>query len=226
VYFKNDEPSFPSESPESLGRIVGIAEHVSHALTYKILDLSTNRIISRSEVWSIEDQNHVNKRLVPEDGESEHPQIVKSIEESVIYSSGDSYSDPNAIVNNKDLIGRTFLLEPDSEGFVKRAKIIDLVDKHLHDTENRPEHRRFKVSVNNNEYKDIMSYNKILACLEADDENPTMWKYKRLSSHQGPLRPNHPSYMGSSYNVTIEWEKYSRPTTQSPVLSMLEIITY
>src|SRR5210317_1955748 len=50
VYFKNDEPSFPSESPESLGRIVGIAEHVSHALTYKILDLSTNRIISRSEV--------------------------------------------------------------------------------------------------------------------------------------------------------------------------------
>ena len=51
-----------------------------------------------------------------------------------------------------------------------------------------------------------MSYNEILARLEADEENPTVWKYKRISGHQGPLRPDHPSYMGSSYNVTIEWE--------------------
>ena len=206
VYYKNDEPSFPSESTESLGRIVGIAEHVGHALTYKILNPSTNNIIFRSEVRSAEQTDDVNKRLVPEDGESEPPQIVKSIKAPVIYSSGDSYSDPNAVVNNKDLIGRTFLLEPDSKGFVKRAKIVDLLDKHLHDTENRPEHRRFRVSVNNDEYENIMSYNEILARLEEDDDNPTMWKYKRISGHQGPLRSNHPSYMGSSYNVTIEWE--------------------
>ena len=33
-----------------------------------------------------------------------------------------------------------------------------------------------------------------------------MWKYKCISGHQGPLRPSHPSYMGSSYNLNIEWE--------------------
>src|SRR5210317_940000 len=48
VYFKNNETS--SEFSESLVRIVGIAEHVSHALIYKILDPSTNRIICKSEI--------------------------------------------------------------------------------------------------------------------------------------------------------------------------------
>ena len=60
VYFKNDEPSFPSESPESLGRIAGIAEHVGHALTYKILDPSTNRIICipiQTRSWIFTDSN-------------------------------------------------------------------------------------------------------------------------------------------------------------------------
>ena len=206
VYFKNDEPSFPSESPKSLGRIVGIAEHVGHALTYKILDPSTNRIICRSEIRSAEDTDDHNKRLVPEHGEREPPRIVKSNKEPIIYSSDDHYSDPDAIVNNKDLIGRTFLLEPDTEGFVKRATIVDLLDKHIHDTENRSEHRQFKVSVNNDEYEDIMSYNEILSRLKADDENPIMWKYKCISGHQGPPRPSHSSYMGSSYNLNIEWK--------------------
>ena len=51
-----------------------------------------------------------------------------------------------------------------------------------------------------------MSYNEILSRLEADDENPIMWKYKCISGRQGPLRPSHPSYMGSSYNLNIEWK--------------------
>ena len=51
-----------------------------------------------------------------------------------------------------------------------------------------------------------MAYNKILEHLEADEENPIEWKFKRIVSHQGPLRPDHPSYMGSTYNVVMEWE--------------------
>ena len=152
---KNNETS--SEFSESLVRIVGIAEHVSHALIYKILDPSTNRIICKSEIRSAEDTEDHNKRLVPEHGERETPRIVKSRKEPIIYSSDDHYSDPDAIVNNKDLIGRTFLLQPDTKGFVKRTTIVDLLDKHIHDTENRSEHRQFKVNVNNDEYAITMS---------------------------------------------------------------------
>jgi len=25
-------------------------------------------------------------------------------------------------------------------------------------------------------------------------------------AHEGPLKPNHPNYKGSTYNVMIEWE--------------------
>ena len=45
VYYKTEEPSFPSDSPESLGYFVGISENVGHAMTYKILNPETNSII-------------------------------------------------------------------------------------------------------------------------------------------------------------------------------------
>jgi hypothetical protein len=37
VYFKLSGSSFPSESKEALGHVVGISEHCGHALTYKVL---------------------------------------------------------------------------------------------------------------------------------------------------------------------------------------------
>jgi hypothetical protein len=37
VYYKVDDSDFPSDSLEKLGHFVGIAEHVGHAMTYKIL---------------------------------------------------------------------------------------------------------------------------------------------------------------------------------------------
>jgi len=38
VYFRHGESStFPSESKESRGHFVGIAEHVGHAMTFKVL---------------------------------------------------------------------------------------------------------------------------------------------------------------------------------------------
>ncbi|KAG7368669.1 hypothetical protein IV203_031412 [Nitzschia inconspicua] len=45
VYFKAVEPSFPSDTKEHLGCVVGISEHVGHALTWKILDSTTNKVL-------------------------------------------------------------------------------------------------------------------------------------------------------------------------------------
>ena len=52
VYHAAHDPSFPSESNEKLGRFVGIAENVGHALTLKVLDESTTKVLSWSHICS------------------------------------------------------------------------------------------------------------------------------------------------------------------------------
>ena len=38
------------------------------------------------------------------------------------------------------------------------------------------------------------------------EDGEPIWRFKRISAHQGPLKPGHPDYKGSSYNVKVEWE--------------------
>ena len=209
VYYKTEEPSFPSESPESLGRLVGIAQHVGHALTYKVLTSDTNKVICRSEIRTADSPNDRNKRLDPPDGEtSEPPLIVKSKLDSLSPIDGASGSgEPTVLSDVEDLLGRTFLLEPNKEGHVQRARIVELIDEHEYKANKDPELLKFRVKIGNDEkVEEVMAYNKILERLEADEENPIVWKYKRIISHEGPLRPDDPSYKGSAYNVLIEWE--------------------
>jgi hypothetical protein len=42
-----------------------------------------------------------------------------------------------------------------------------------------------------------------------------VWKFNRISGHQGPLRKGDPGYNVSQYNVQIEWE--NRETTYEPL---------
>ena len=52
VYFKNKDNSFPSESKERRGRIVGFAENVGDGPTFKVLDDEIHKILYRSTVHS------------------------------------------------------------------------------------------------------------------------------------------------------------------------------
>jgi len=47
-YSINDEASFGSDSAEKHGQFVGIAKHIGHAMTYKILTEDTLKIIYQS----------------------------------------------------------------------------------------------------------------------------------------------------------------------------------
>ena len=49
-----------------------------------------------------------------------------------------------------------------------------------------------------------MTYNEILQHTEKDTE--IVWKFKHISVHEGPLGRTYPQYMGSRYNVKVEWE--------------------
>jgi hypothetical protein len=48
VFFRLFESSFPSESKEAVGHVVGVSEHCGHVLIYKVLSSESNVIIYRS----------------------------------------------------------------------------------------------------------------------------------------------------------------------------------
>jgi hypothetical protein len=48
AYFKLDVSSFPFESKEGFGHVVGFSEHCGHALTYKVLTSESEVIIYHS----------------------------------------------------------------------------------------------------------------------------------------------------------------------------------
>jgi hypothetical protein len=60
--------SLPSNSQESLGRIVGIAEHKGDALTFLVLDSTTSQVVARSELCSGLTSNANHRCLFPSNG--------------------------------------------------------------------------------------------------------------------------------------------------------------
>ena len=50
---------------------------------------------------------------------------------------------------------------------------------------------------------------------EHNEEDGTLWKFRRIMAHQGPLTHRHPNYKNSMYNVCIEWE--NGETTYKPL---------
>ena len=48
VYYKKVDGHFPSDSVEAVGHIVGISDHCGHALTYRVFNLATMKVLNRS----------------------------------------------------------------------------------------------------------------------------------------------------------------------------------
>ena len=69
LFYATHNQSYPSVSEERAACWVGFGEHVGDALTHKLLDDDTKKILYRSAVRP-SDSAHPNKRLVPDGGES------------------------------------------------------------------------------------------------------------------------------------------------------------
>jgi hypothetical protein len=207
VYYKKADSSFPSESSEGIGHIVGISENCGHAMTWKVLTIDTNKIIYRSLVRPFSDSD-LNIRADLPGGEDDAPLL-----DPVIKSKLDilTMQDPTAIVsspvfNPGDLVGRTFLMDKNLDGQRFRARIVKLIEDHENNVEQNPTRLKFVLSVNDDQAQEVITYNKLLEYLEHDEEQDLVWKFRRITAHEGPLSPSHPSYKGSQYNVLVEWE--------------------
>ena len=138
VFYATYDQNFPAESEESAGYWVGFGEHCQDAMTHKILDHDTQKIIYRSAVRP-KKSSTPNHRLAPHGGDvsaSSDPSEDKISSGSPLGSpegssprqkaptvfirsrddENPSGSKPMPTFDPSDLIGRTFLLPPEENG--------------------------------------------------------------------------------------------------------------
>ena len=183
-------------------------------MTFTILSDTTSKLIHRSNVRPTNDPLESNLRIDP----LTVPKIVKDkvdIKSDAITDvlapdpDSDLHADPihsaMPIIDTSDLVGRTFLTPVNEDGQRLRARIVKAVEDYEDDNLKDPTHKKFVCTMNDDTTEEIFSYNEILDHLNLQEEE-TLWKFKRITAHEGPLRQDHPNYNGSLYNIMIEWE--------------------
>ena len=230
VYYRIDssEPdlNFPSSSNEEKGYWVGFADNQGDSLTWRILTEDTQKIIIRSGVRSAL-RTTTNQRLASSSGEGTtlpfpipYPKqssnslpldpldaSTPNFEQFVKSQSGEDedHPIPMANIDIPNLLGRSFLLPPEDNGERHMAKIIDIVDH-----EQPLEDIKFKLKINKDQAEEIMSYNQLMDYIQkgtdAEEDPDSLFKFRDIIAHQGPLESTDPNHKGSKYNVMVEWE--------------------
>ena len=217
VFYATHNQSYPSVSGERAACWVGFGEHVGDALTHKLLDDDTKKVLYRSAVRP-SDSAHPNKHLVPDGGESSQTPkpiiFVRSRQDD-----SQSTTKPMAEYNPDDLIGRTFLLPKNERGERLRAtikrKVIETSKLLDNQHDNAIGKINFHLDVGQGRAEAIMSYVQILDHLDHQEQQEDLYKFRAITGHQGPLSPQDENYKGSKYNVMVEWE--TGEITEEPV---------
>ena len=230
VYYRIDssEPDFhfPSSSNGKNGHWVSFADNPGDCLTWRILTEDTQKIIICSGVRSALRTTR-NQCLASPSGEGTtlpffipYPQQSKTslpldpfdestpnFEQFVNSQSGEDEDNPihMANIDIPNLLGRSFLLPPEDNGEHHMAKIID-IDDHGQTLEDI----KFKLKINKDQAEEIMSYNQLMDYIQngtdAEEDPDSLFKFRDIVAHQGPLEPTDPNHKGSKYNVMVEWE--------------------
>ena len=227
VYYRIDssEPdlNFPSSSNEKKGYWVGFADNQGDSLTWRILTEETQKIIIRSGVRSAL-RTTTNQRLASPSGEGTtlpfpipYSQSQNSLpldpldastpnfEHFVKSQTGEDEDNPIPMANIDipNLLGRSFLLPPEDNGERHMAKVID-IDDHGQSLEDI----KFKLKINKDQAEEIMSYNQLMDYIQkgtdAEEDPDSLFKFRDIVAHQGPLESTDPNHKGSKYNVMVE----------------------
>jgi hypothetical protein len=242
VYYLVDETTFPSKSKELRGRWVGVSENVWHFMTYKILTDDTRRIIYRSNIRSAADPNARNLRLDPLN--EEPPEVIRSLRKaSPALDHGEDFSlhsmepadesperpstgDDTVIVDPQELLGRTFLMDTQEDGQRFRAHIVECISDHESNVCHSDDHVKFRISVNEDEYEETITYNELLDFIKKNQENDAIvWQFRRIVGHQGPLLWHDKDYNGSRFNLLVEWENGEITTEPLSVIAANDPVT-
>ena len=133
----------------------------------------------------------------------QHPILSKFVKSQ----SGEDEDNPihMANIDIPNLLGRSFLLPPEDNGECHMAKIID-IDDHGQPLEDI----KFKLKINKDQAEEIMSYNQLMDYIQkgtgAEEDPDSLFNFRDIVAHQGPLESTDPDHKGSKYNVMVEWE--------------------
>ena len=215
---------------------VGFADNPGDCLTWRILTEDTQKIIICSGIRSAL-RTTTNQRLASPSGEETtlpfpipYPQqstnslpldpldeSTPNFEKFVHSQSGEDEANPihMANIDIPNLLGRYFLLPPEDNGERHMAKIIDIDDhgQPLGDI-------KFKLKINKDQSEEILSYNQLMDYIQkgtdAEEDPDSLFKFRDIVAHQGPLESTDPDHKGSKYNAMVEWESgevtYEPPT--------------
>jgi hypothetical protein len=187
VYYLVDETTFPSKSKELRGQWVGVSKNVGHFMTYKILTDDTRQIIHHSNIHSAADPNARNLCLDPLNDKS--PEVFRSLRKASPASDhGEDFSlhsmehtdesperpstgDDTVIVDPQELLGRTFLMDTQDDGQRFCARIVECISDHESNVRCSDDHVKFRISVNEEEYEETITYNELMDFIEKNQEN-------------------------------------------------------
>jgi hypothetical protein len=133
IHYKLDDSDFPSDTTEKWGCFVGIAKHVGHTMTFKILTNDTQEVIYHSNVCPAtdSDSHNLHANLLNEDYDSSlfKPTIKSHHDSDESQPDSDNsraHGETEAMptFDFQDLIGHTFLKEPQEDGQHFHAQIV------------------------------------------------------------------------------------------------------
>ena len=104
----------------------------------------------------------------------------------------------------EELLGISFLHRHD-DGTQERATVIKPRPERL---KGNKDYDKFVIKYDKSQVEDVMTYNDIMNYLHRDQlaDDGTLWKFRRILGHQGPLTSSDRHWKGSTYNVEVEWE--------------------
>ena len=186
VFYATHNQSYPTAIEERAARWVGFGEHVGDALTHKLLDDDTKKILYRSAVRP-SDSAHPTKRLVSDGGgSSQTPKPIIFVRSK--QDNSQSATKPMAEYNPNDLIGRTFLLAKNEQGerlrATKKRKVIETSNLLDNQHDNAIDKINFHHDVGQGRADEaIMSYVQISDHLDHQEQQEDLYK---LMACDGP----------------------------------------
>ena len=112
------------------------------------------------------------------------------------------------VLTPEELLGLTFLKEQEN-GDVIHAKVEkQVMDKDAKNHKNI----KFLLNLGDGELEELITYNELSNLIErqcqreVEDPNGCYHAMRGIVKHEGPLKPDHPRYFGSAYNVYVHWE--------------------
>jgi hypothetical protein len=169
------ESSFPSESRETFGHVVGISEHCGHALTYKGLSSESDVIIccsllrpETSDDGNVRSCMSGRKSSTPDGALKDRSSMGKS--KLAITPTDAITAEPPYphIFNPEDLIGCTFLMDEQEDVQKFRGCIVEVIGDHESKVEDNTTRFKFRVSVSEDKAEEIITYNKMLEFITKD----------------------------------------------------------